>query len=239
MIFNILTIFNWTTWLIICLVIILIFWIIYGGREEYEFIGVRPLQSPDLVEIFYKEPKENVVETPDIILPNGHVKSTKGEEIVADVLEEILQRKVKRNIRPTFLRNPESGKCLELDCYDPHHKIAVEYNGIQHYKFPSPFHQTEQEFQDQLYRDRLKKKLCDENNIYLIPVPYWVDTCMEDPDDPDGEMICTNNVSKNLRYARIYEYLTEKLKEYFYLFSVKEENEKKDNFDEWANDDTE
>ncbi len=235
MIFNFLTFFSWTTWLIICVVLILVFWLIWGGKNEYEFIGVKPLQSPDLAELFYKDPKESYIESPETLLISKELKSSKGEEIVADVLEKILGRKIERNIRPRFLENPETGKCLEIDCFDPQYKIAVEYNGIQHYKFPSPFHQTEEEFKNQLYRDRLKKKLCDDNNVYLIPVPYWVDNCVPDPNDEEAEMICYNNVSKSLRYARIEAYLRERLEEYFSLILPSEENdETEDMSDEWS-----
>jgi hypothetical protein len=224
MIFNFLTIFSWSTWLFICIALILVFWIVWGGKQEYEFVGVKPLQSPDLVELFHRDPKESLLESPENLLVNKQLKS-KGEDIVADVFEDILKRKVERNIRPTFLRNPETGKCLELDCYDPEYKIAVEYNGIQHYEFPSAFHQTEEQFTNQIYRDRLKKKLCDENGVYLIPVPYWVDTCVPNPNDSDGEMICYTSVSKTLRYTRIYDYLKERLQEYFSLILPPEENQ--------------
>jgi hypothetical protein len=215
MIFNVLTLLHWTTWLAICIALILIFWLIWGGKEEYEFVGVRPLQSPDIAEIFQKEIPETMLQNPEAIFIEKELKSSKGEEIVADVLEEFLQKKVERNIRPSFLRNPETGKFLEIDCYDPEYRIAVEYNGIQHYVFPSAFHKSEKEFHDQLYRDRLKKKLCEENDVYLIPVPYWVDTCVPDPDDPDGEMICNPNTSRSLRYARIYDFVKAQLKKYF------------------------
>jgi len=29
---------------------------------------------------------------------------------------------------------------MELDMYDDDRKLAMEYNGIQHYDFPNPFH---------------------------------------------------------------------------------------------------
>ena len=32
-----------------------------------------------------------------------------------------------------------TGKSLELDCYNVEYGVALEYNGIQHYKFPNPF----------------------------------------------------------------------------------------------------
>jgi hypothetical protein len=152
----------------------------------------------------------------------------KGEDILAEVFEDIIQKKIERNIRPSFLRNPESGKSLELDCYVPEYKLAIEYNGIQHYKFPSAYHKTEKEFYDQLYRDRLKKKLCDEAGIYLIPVPYWVDMCVSDENDPE-KLICSKFVSRDLRYQRIYDFLYDKIEEYFSLIFQSEEKDELEN----------
>jgi hypothetical protein len=244
MIFNVLTLFHWTTWLAVCIVLILIFWIIWGGKEEYEFVGLRPLQSPDISEIFHKEIPETVLEKKENSFLEKEFKSSKGEDIVADVLEEFLQKKVARNIRPSFLRNPETGKFLEIDCYDPEFRIAVEYNGIQHYVFPSVFHKSEKDFHDQLYRDRLKKKLCEENDVYLIPVPYWVDTCVVDPEDPDGEMVCNPGACKSLRYARIYDFIKDRLKEYFSIIMPSDKIKQgeleikeyvpEDDFDRWS-----
>lgn len=229
--FNILTLFSWTTWLIICLVLFAIFWFIWGGKHTYEFVGVKPLQTPELRYIeddsiaesnpypAIRQTKSNTVSD-----QSNFPKTSKGEDITAEVFEDIIQRKVERNIRPDFLRNPESGKSLEIDCYDEEYKLAVEYNGIQHYKFPSAYHKTEKEFYDQLYRDRLKKKLCDDANVYLIPVPYWVDMCIPDPNNPDN-LICSKFVPRNVRYQRIYDFLYEKLEEYFSIIYPEEDNQ--------------
>ena len=46
--FNILTLFSWTTWFIICLVLVAIFWWFWGGKQSYEFVGVKPLQTPEI-----------------------------------------------------------------------------------------------------------------------------------------------------------------------------------------------
>ena len=75
---------------------------------------------------------------------------------------------------PDWLRNPETGSKLELDCYNDDLKIAVEYNGEQHYKWPNFTNQTYQEFINQARRDNLKADLCDKNGVYLITVPYTV-----------------------------------------------------------------
>jgi hypothetical protein len=238
--FNILTLFSWTTWLIICLVLFAIFWWIWGGKQTYEFVGVKPLQTPEIKFIEDNSSKFNSHDNTYSYERQGNYysqmknqntpKTSKGEDILAEVFEDIIQKKIERNLRPSFLRNPESGKSLELDCYVPEYKLAIEYNGIQHYKFPSAYHKTEKEFYDQLYRDRLKKKLCDEAGVYLIPVPYWVDMCVSDENDPE-KLICSKFVSRDIRYQRIYDFLFDKIEEYFSLIFQSEEKDELENED--------
>lgn len=104
--------------------------------------------------------------------PPSPTQPSTSEEITCQCLEEITGNPVQRNIRPPFLRNPSSGRNLELDCYDPLRKIGVEYDGVQHYKYPNPFHRTRREFEAQQKRDALKDELCRKNGIKLIRVPY-------------------------------------------------------------------
>lgn len=120
----------------------------------------------------------------------------KGEALACRALKEITGCDVKCNIRPDFLRNPNTGKNLELDCYTPRNKTAVEYDGIQHYEYPNPFHRSKKEFNSQVTRDRIKEKLCEENNINLIRVPYTVD----------------KNLRGEKRYTSIKNYIWERVK---------------------------
>ena len=81
--------------------------------------------------------------------------------------------------RPDFLRNQVTSGArgdynLELDCFNPEMKLALEYNGIQHYKFIPYFHKTKEAFHNQKYRDEIKRYKCKENEIDLIEVPYDV-----------------------------------------------------------------
>lgn len=77
--------------------------------------------------------------------------------------------------RPSFLKNPVTGENLELDMYNEDLRLGVEYNGRQHYRFSSHFHQNSNDrFQNQQYRDLIKKQLCQEHGVTLIIVPYWV-----------------------------------------------------------------
>ena len=52
--------------------------------------------------------------------------------------------------------------------------MAIEYNGIQHYKWPNFTGQSERDFQEQLFRDRHKIEMCEIRGIFLISVPYTV-----------------------------------------------------------------
>jgi hypothetical protein len=98
---------------------------------------------------------------------------SKGQAACCRVLEGIYNRPF-RTIRPSFLRNPETGRNLELDCYNEELKLALEYNGIQHYRWPNFTNQSREEFLNQVRRDQLKVDLCDLNKVYLITVPYNV-----------------------------------------------------------------
>lgn len=51
------------------------------------------------------------------------------------------------------------------------HKIAIEYNGAQHYKEIEFFKNTLEDYQR---RDEKKKIYCKERNIDLYTIPYWL-----------------------------------------------------------------
>lgn len=63
---------------------------------------------------------------------------------------------------------------MELDLYNAELKLAVEYNGEQHYHLVDGMNDAG-ELKEQRYRDRLKRKLCRERGINLIVVKYDVD----------------------------------------------------------------
>ena len=70
-----------------------------------------------------------------------------------------------------WLRNPETGANLELDCYNDTLKLGLEYNGYQHYQWPNHYPQSDAQFIAQLRRDEVKYQLCQRNKVYLITVP--------------------------------------------------------------------
>ena len=117
------------------------------------------------------------------------VKPTNYTPSKTDSKGEIECRRVMRMLfntpfnksRPGFLQNTiVSGNNLEIDCLD---KIlvnkrpvwvGVEYQGQQHYKYTPYFHRTRDAFHNQKYRDDIKRRICKEQGVVLIEVPYTV-----------------------------------------------------------------
>lgn len=105
---------------------------------------------------------------------------SKGELECRRVLEKIFGKPFPK-ARPDFLRNPvtsgeQGDNNLELDCYNSELQLAVEYNGVQHYRYVPFFHRNKDAFQNQKYRDHMKREVCKRNGITLIEVPYTVKT---------------------------------------------------------------
>ena len=100
---------------------------------------------------------------------------SKGELECRRVLQYLFNRPFDK-ARPDFLRNPVTGGNfnLELDCFEALMRLAVEYNGQQHYKYLPYFHKNKEAFRNQMYRDDMKRRMCKEVGVIMIEVPYTV-----------------------------------------------------------------
>jgi hypothetical protein len=100
---------------------------------------------------------------------------SKSEGLCRRVLEKYFNKPFNK-ARPDFLRNPVTGGNfnLEIDCYNPELKLGLEYSGAQHYKYVPFFHSSKEAFLNQKYRDELKRRMCIDNGVKLIEVPYTV-----------------------------------------------------------------
>nr|WDW26020.1 hypothetical protein FD201807_087R [Megalocytivirus FD201807] len=95
-----------------------------------------------------------------------------GERECHRAIEAITGKKFAKS---RCIKNPVTGQHLELDCYNSALKLAVEYNGRQHYQYVPHFHGPERHrFTEQRYKDVIKAQLCKEQGIKLIVVPYTV-----------------------------------------------------------------
>lgn len=113
-------------------------------------------------------PAPNKFPTP----PTPKIKESVGEKECRRVLENYYGKPFIRTRSLSFLKNPETGRLLELDGYNDELKIAFEFNGKQHYDWPNHTNQTLDQFIQQKRRDLFKRKQCEQNGVYLITVPY-------------------------------------------------------------------
>lgn len=72
--------------------------------------------------------------------------------------------------KPSWLLN-DKGNLMELDGYCKKLNLAFEHHGEQHYK-PHKFFSQLRDFNEQKRDDSIKRKLCKENNVKLIEIPY-------------------------------------------------------------------
>ena len=148
--------------------------------------------DPEFVKLFFQkndykliDKYESAHKKMNCICPKGHVIKVKysnfysgrrcgecrifqTEELCRKTLEKIFKKKFIKT-RPKWLKR------LELDCYNEELKIALEYNGMQHYEFVPYFHKNKIEnFYKQQERDSLKIELCKNKGIELCIVPYYI-----------------------------------------------------------------
>lgn len=107
-------------------------------------------------------------------------KLNKHEERCREIFQDIYGMKFK-SVRPDWLKNPVTGRNLELDGYCPDIRtpkgqgLAFEYDGAQHAKFNKHFHRSgANEFQYQVKKDQLKDALCEKHGIFLVRIPHFV-----------------------------------------------------------------
>ena len=78
-------------------------------------------------------------------------------------------------VRPDWLRNPNTGYNLELDCYNDDVKIAIECYNESHYKWPNFTHGTFDDVITQINIDKMRMAMCKQEGVRLIVVSYTIE----------------------------------------------------------------
>ena len=89
-----------------------------------------------------------------------------------NIIKDILNCEYELEKKFDGLINPKTNRKLRIDCYFEKYKIAVEYNGIQHYKYIPFFHNDINTLEYQQYKDNIKSEFCKKNNIKLLIIKY-------------------------------------------------------------------
>lgn len=170
---------------LLIIIFFLVYWFFETRHEPYGTYSLRYYYDPD---IFSNSSSSTKKASSSSVPPS----SSKGEQICRAHVQKRLGLPFVK-CRPPFLYNEVTGENLELDLYNDKLKLAVEYNGRQHYEYIPFFHQTRDKFQTQKYRDKMKHDLCQKHGIRLIIVPFTV------PHDQIG-----NYIDQELRRLEIH-----------------------------------
>lgn len=161
---------GWTIIFIFSVVTIFMVWLLRG---VFRIQGSSDVNGMSILERIFN-PRPVIITTPVRRSQRGVQKESKGEMECRKFAEFYFQKPFIKS-RPSFLTNPITNNALELDVYNDELRLAIEYNGSQHYQFNRMMHQNSRDrFQNQQYRDYIKKNLCKENGIELIIVPYTI-----------------------------------------------------------------
>lgn len=74
----------------------------------------------------------------------------------------------------SWLPSPKN-QPMQLDWYSYELGLALEFQGIQHYKHTKYFQKTKQDFLYQQECDKLKKEICAKEGIVLVSIKYNTD----------------------------------------------------------------
>ena len=101
---------------------------------------------------------------------NGSYLESKG---ILEIKEYLRNNNIIFEKEKTFKDyiNPVSGYKLRFDIYIEHLNCCIEFDGIQHYK-ETEFFGGIAGLEQSKYRDNLKTKYCEKNNIKLIRIKY-------------------------------------------------------------------
>jgi len=140
-----------------------------SNRKKYTFVGLDT--KTDLDTILSRQIKRKKGRR------NGY---NRAEERCREIFQSIFGERFKK-VRPDWLRNPVTGKNLELDGYCPNVRtplgrgLAFEYDGKQHAQYTPHFHKAgPNEFVYQTKKDSWKDLQCRKQGVVLIRIPHYI-----------------------------------------------------------------
>jgi hypothetical protein len=102
-------------------------------------------------------------------------RTSHSEQLCKDLLDWYLPANWRKqeNLRPDWLRNPKTGRRLEIDRYYPDLKLGIELDGIQHGRFVKGMHKSYQAAIDGQARDMAKIEQCKAQGVRLIKLDIF------------------------------------------------------------------
>lgn len=80
-------------------------------------------------------------------------------------------RDFRRNVRPEWFTLGVGEGRMEIDFWFRRRRVAIEFQGRQHYEYEPEMHENRREFMEQQRRDNIKAGLCLRHGIHYIEIP--------------------------------------------------------------------
>jgi hypothetical protein len=149
--------FNFKYLIFIVFVGLIFYTIFFGKRKKYRFLGY----------------KDEDLDGLDKDITTKKKRINKKEEMCRSIFQKIFNVPFP-SVRPSFLKNPATGKNLEIDGYNEQLKLGFEYDGEQHAMYNTYFHSNERDFIYQTKKDQWKTMRCKELGIKLVRIPHTI-----------------------------------------------------------------
>lgn len=121
---------------------------------------------------------------------------SKGEEKIISILKK---EKISFEREKQFPDMKKHGNHLRIDFYLPSENIAIEFNGLAHYKKVDFFHKSNKDFKKRQEYDRYKIRYCLANKIKLYIIPFWeLDNIKESKDLFQNKFLAQNQWKNDL-----------------------------------------
>lgn len=127
-----------------------------------------------------------------IISPDINCTRSEKSNFVLNMIEKILNCECEYEKQFDDCINSKTGKKLRFDGYFEKYNLLVEYDGEQHFHYIKAWYKTIEDFNNVLYKDKLKNDYAKNNNIKLLRIRYDDDISYE-----NIKNTVNNIVSKN------------------------------------------
>jgi len=104
----------------------------------------------------------------------NHNRLSKAEAAIAIALRRIFPDARFEKVRPKWLMNHSTKRCLEIDLFCEALSLGIERQGIQHYVHPNGIHASRAAFEALQERDKMKAAMATKRGVMLIYVPFTV-----------------------------------------------------------------
>lgn len=150
------------------------FWVTYTERggielERYEKKGD---WSDKMMKILFLRQEEefwiNKILNDGVVTYDEYdVYRSRSESKVASLAKAYFTKYYSAIVEYHEFRNPKTGRFLPYDIFIPDYKIYIEINGDHHYRLEKKYHKKQEDFEYQLYKDKIKKEHAEKNGFFL------------------------------------------------------------------------